>query len=167
MTVKLTLSIPYADLPAVTAGYQAMILTEGAMDTLTTRPVGTGPFRFVEYRPGDQLVVEKNPDYFKKDSGGKALPYMDGYTLIYVADPAARLAQVEGGKVDTHYQQSTPLTFDNADAFAEIKKTNRLELYEQTAEDSKVFQKAAEGVMAEWEPKTGKDIINKLKAMND
>src|SRR5262249_5773099 len=49
MTVKFTLSIPYADLPAVTAGYQAMILSESVMDTLTTKPIGTGPFRFVEY----------------------------------------------------------------------------------------------------------------------
>ena len=35
------------------------IVCEAAMDTLTTKPVGTGPFRFVEYRPGDQLVVER------------------------------------------------------------------------------------------------------------
>ena len=41
-----------------------MIVSESAIDTLTTKPIGTGPFRFVEYRPGDQLVVEKNPDYF-------------------------------------------------------------------------------------------------------
>ena len=48
----------------------------------------------------------------------------------------------------------------------EIKKTNRLELYEQTVEDARAFQQAAEKVVAEWESRTGKEIIQKLKAMN-
>ena len=55
---------------------------------------------------------------------------------------------------------------DNANGLAEIKKSNRMEFYEQTAEDSKAFQQAAEAVRQEWEPKIGKDIIDKLKAMN-
>jgi C4-dicarboxylate-binding protein DctP len=56
---------------------------------------------------------------------------------------------------------------DNANGLAEIKKSNRMEFYEQTAEDAKVFQQAAQPVIQEWESKTGKDIIDKLKAMND
>ncbi len=63
LTVRFNLSIPYADLPAATAAYQAAIVTESAVDKLATHPIGTGPFRFVEYRPGDQLVMERNPDY--------------------------------------------------------------------------------------------------------
>ena len=64
LTVKFNLSLPYADLPAAVAAYQAAIVSESMVDTLTTHPIGTGPFRFVEYRPGDQLVMERNPDYF-------------------------------------------------------------------------------------------------------
>jgi C4-dicarboxylate-binding protein DctP len=56
---------------------------------------------------------------------------------------------------------------DNADALVEIKKTNRLEFYEQTTEDAKAFQQAAQSVVAEWAPKTGQPIIDKLKALND
>jgi C4-dicarboxylate-binding protein DctP len=56
---------------------------------------------------------------------------------------------------------------DNAKSLDEIKKSNRLEFYEQTAEDAKTFQQAAQPVIQEWESKTGKDIIDKLKAMND
>ena len=55
---------------------------------------------------------------------------------------------------------------DNASALDAIKKSDRLELYEQTAEDANVFQQAAQPVIQEWEPRTGKDIIDKLKAMN-
>ena len=58
LTVRFDLSIAYADLPAVVAGYQAAVVSEAGMATLTTKPVGTGPFRFVEYRPGDQMLLE-------------------------------------------------------------------------------------------------------------
>src|SRR5271170_1833089 len=54
LTVRFTLSSPYTDLAAVTAQYQAQVVSESVMDTLTTKPIGTGPFRFVEYRPGDR-----------------------------------------------------------------------------------------------------------------
>ena len=42
-----------------------------------------------------------------------------------------------------------------------------MEFYEQTEADAKAFQGAAEKVVAEYEGKVGKDIITKLKAMND
>src|ERR1700761_462134 len=60
MTVKFTLSSPYSDLAAVTAQYQARVVSESSISSISTKPVGTGPFKFIEYRPGDQLVVEKN-----------------------------------------------------------------------------------------------------------
>ena len=42
-------------------------------------PIGTGPFKFVEYKPGERLKLAKNPDYWKP-----GLPYLDGieYTII-------------------------------------------------------------------------------------
>ncbi|MEJ0017745.1 MAG: ABC transporter substrate-binding protein [Acetobacteraceae bacterium] len=98
MTVKFTLAIPYADLPAVTAGYQAMILTEGAMDSLTTKPVGTGPFRFVEYRPGDQLVVEKNPEYFIA-----GVPKLDRAVMRIIPEQTTAIAGLESGAIDLVY----------------------------------------------------------------
>src|SRR5215813_8153140 len=42
-------------------------------------PIGTGPFKFVEFKPNEYIKVTKNPDYWKKDR-----PYLDGieYTII-------------------------------------------------------------------------------------
>ena len=97
-TVKFTLSIPYADLPAVTAGYQAQIVSASAVDTLTTKPVGTGPFRFVEYKPGDQLVVEKNPDYFLP-----GVPKLDRAILRIIPEQTTAVAGLESGAVDIVY----------------------------------------------------------------
>jgi peptide/nickel transport system substrate-binding protein len=98
LTVKFTLAIPYGDLPALTAGYQAMILSESAMDTLTTKPVGTGPFRFVEYSPGNQLVVERNPDYFVP-----GVPKLERAILRIIPEYTTAVAALESGSIDLVY----------------------------------------------------------------
>ena len=43
------------------------------------RPIGTGPFRFVEFKPNEVIRVARNPDYWKKGR-----PYLDGieYKII-------------------------------------------------------------------------------------
>lgn len=105
LTVRFTLSIPYADLPAVTAGYQSMIVCESAMDTLTTRPIGTGPFRFVEYRPGDQMVLEKNPDYFLP-----GVPRLDRAILRVIPEYTTAVAGLESGALDIVYDIPPELT---------------------------------------------------------
>ena len=46
---------------------------------MRSHPIGTGPFKFVEFRPNERIRVTRNPDYWKK-----ARPYLDGieYTII-------------------------------------------------------------------------------------
>jgi len=46
---------------------------------MRTHPIGTGPFKFVEYKPNQWIKVTRNPDYWKP-----GLPYLDGidYTII-------------------------------------------------------------------------------------
>jgi ABC-type transport system substrate-binding protein len=47
-------------------------------------PIGTGPFKFVEFKPNEHITVIRNPDYWKKDR-----PYLDGieYTIMREAGP--------------------------------------------------------------------------------
>ncbi len=97
-TVRFDLSIPYADLPAVVAGYQAMIVSEAAMATLTTKPVGTGPFKFVEYRPGDQMTLEKNPNYFIA-----GLPKLDRAIYRIIPEYTTAVAGLDSGAIDVVY----------------------------------------------------------------
>ena len=61
----------------------------------TRRPVGTGPFRFVSYAPGDRLVLERNPDYFRR-----GLPGVDRVVFRILPNPATALAALESGEVD-------------------------------------------------------------------
>lgn len=59
------------------------------------KPVGTGPFRFVEYKKGQQVVMERNPDYFKP-----GLPYVDKLIFSIVPDAGTAMAAFERGDVD-------------------------------------------------------------------
>ena len=63
-TVRFTLSISYSAFPAITANFQTSIVPRDAVDTLTTKPIGTGPYAFVDYQPGGELNLPKNADYF-------------------------------------------------------------------------------------------------------
>ena len=49
------------------------------------RPIGTGPFKFVEFKPNEHIKVVKNPDYWKPGR-----PYLDGIDWIIIRDQGTR-----------------------------------------------------------------------------
>lgn len=67
----------------------------------TRRPIGTGPFRFVSYAPADRLILERNPDYFRRD-----LPGVDRLVFRILPNAATAVAALERGEVD--YISSVP-----------------------------------------------------------
>ena len=62
------------------------------------RPVGTGPFRFVEYQAKERIVVERNPDYW----GEKAK--VARINFRFYPDTNARLLALQAGEIDLAYQ---------------------------------------------------------------
>jgi peptide/nickel transport system substrate-binding protein len=59
------------------------------------KPVGTGPFKFVEYKKGQQVTMERNPDYFKP-----GLPRFDKLIFSIIPETATVMAAFERGEVD-------------------------------------------------------------------
>ena len=49
--------------------------------TLEPKPVGTGPFIFKDYKPGESFTATKNPDYWNKP-----YPYIDEYETRVIPD---------------------------------------------------------------------------------
>lgn len=94
-TVRFTLKIPYSPFPALFAGYQARILPHDKLDTLTTEPVGSGPFKFVELLPGDRLVLAKNPDHWEADQ-----IHVDRLVIRVIPEFSAAVINLEAGDVD-------------------------------------------------------------------
>jgi peptide/nickel transport system substrate-binding protein len=95
MTVKFDLNIPYAGFADIFADRQLRIVPKDKLAELSTQPIGTGPFMFKSWSPGDRLELTKNPDYFEK-----GLPKLDGVTLRIVPESAARMAALESGAID-------------------------------------------------------------------
>jgi peptide/nickel transport system substrate-binding protein len=108
LTIRFTLNIPYAGFPDIFGERQLRILAKDRIDVISTQPVGTGPFVFKSWSPGDRLELAKNPDYFEK-----GLPKLDGVTMRIIPEAAARLAALESGAVDILWN----LPYESVDKF--------------------------------------------------
>jgi peptide/nickel transport system substrate-binding protein len=64
---------------------------------------GMGPFVLREYVPGQRLVFDRNPRYWRKDARGQQLPYLDRIILEIVPEQNAELLRLQAGDTDlTH-----------------------------------------------------------------
>ena len=71
--------------------------------TVTTDPgaiAGLGPFRVKQYAPGQQIVLERNPHYWKTDSAKTRLPYLDEIVFLIVPTQDAEVIRFQAGEID-------------------------------------------------------------------
>lgn len=61
---------------------------------------GLGPFRVKEYVAGQRLVLERNPYYWKSDTSGHRLPYLDEVDFTFAGSEDAQLMRFEAGDSD-------------------------------------------------------------------
>jgi peptide/nickel transport system substrate-binding protein len=72
-------------------------------DTPPGEIVGTGPFLLREYHPGQRLVFDRNPRYWRRAPNGDRLPYLDRFVIEIVPDQNAELLRLQSGASDlTH-----------------------------------------------------------------
>ncbi|GAA4009744.1 ABC transporter substrate-binding protein [Deinococcus rubellus] len=62
--------------------------------------VGTGPFKLQSYTPGQKVGLVKNPNYWKTDSAGTKLPYLNALDFLIVRDPQAQVSSFLAGNID-------------------------------------------------------------------
>ncbi len=74
----------------------------GAWGLRTPPPTmaGLGPFRLKSYQPGEGLLLERNPYYWKKDGKGVALPYLNEILFRQIADEDSQVLRFLGGEGD-------------------------------------------------------------------
>ena len=93
--VTLTLGEPTSGLLFNLARADSIIYPAGTAETQRNNPVGTGPFRFVEWVPGSEVRLEKFSDYYLPD-----MPYLDAVTFRIITDANARFAALQAGDID-------------------------------------------------------------------
>lgn len=95
LTVVLHLAHPDGQLLFDLGLGDASIVTPKTAAGDRQHPIGTGPFMFKSWTPGDRIVLVRNPHY--RDP---KLPMLDTVTFRFIADPAAQVAALLAGDVD-------------------------------------------------------------------
>jgi peptide/nickel transport system substrate-binding protein len=62
-------------------------------------PIGTGPFKFVEFKPNESVKLIRNPEYWKKGR-----PYLDAIEYTSIANPSTAILAFTAGKFDRYAQ---------------------------------------------------------------
>ena len=94
MTVKFTLSTPFADMPLQLMDYRLRIIPEGSGDSIATSGIGTGPFKLVSFDAAGVTKLEANMDYWEGTPGVAKME------VIGIGDGQARMQALLGGQID-------------------------------------------------------------------
>jgi len=119
-TVVLKLSKPAPYLMTALAGPESPIVPEhiyAGTDFATNKnniaPIGTGPFKFTEWKKGSFVILERNENYWQK---GK--PYLDRIVIRFIADAAARAVAMESGEVQL--EPGSPVSFYDVERLSKL-----------------------------------------------
>ena len=106
-TVRLTFEKPYPFLRVAftgSTGRAGTIVSPKAVEQwgkdYGRHPIGTGPFKLVEWKEADYIRLERHANYFEMGDDGKPLPYLDGVFIKFIIEPSTLVAALQAGEVD-------------------------------------------------------------------
>lgn len=98
LTVRFTLNAPFAPFPATLYESVGYISSPAALERFGaeygSNPVGTGPYRFVEWRRDNELELAMFDDYWQAD-----LPRAGGVTFLPIPDTTVKLTNLRSGTI--------------------------------------------------------------------
>ena len=100
-----TIDAAFLDRVAIVTMLPQAVLSKVAPKDLTKDPwfksnkPGLGPFTFVEWKPGNYITVQRNPNYFVKDQ-----PYLDKVNIKIITDANTLTNQLDTGEVDIRFR---------------------------------------------------------------
>ena len=105
-------------------------------DTPPSELTGMGPFVLREYTPGQRLVFDRNPRYWRKAADGEQLPYLDRIVLEFVPEQNAELARLTSGATDLTHTELRAEDYVPVRRAADEGKVKMLELGAGTDADA-------------------------------
>jgi peptide/nickel transport system substrate-binding protein len=135
-TVRVTMAEPYAaaerifDSIAILPRHllegayaQGTIADAWSLKSSTSSIAGLGPYRLKQYVAGQELVLERNPYYWKTDSAKRRLPYLDEMVFVFAGTEDAQVIRFQGGESDL-------LGRTSADNFMVLAKDQQAKRYQ-------------------------------------
>src|SRR5205807_4014233 len=77
------------------SGYAPVYPCHVSPREMRTHPIGTGPFKFVEFKPNELITVARNPDYWKKGR-----PYLDGIEFSIIPNRSTAILAFVANRFD-------------------------------------------------------------------
>ncbi|MFZ5790181.1 MAG: ABC transporter substrate-binding protein [Pseudomonadota bacterium] len=99
-TVVMTLDRRFAPFLTLTEIWNTGIVPKAAVEKMGDEafgkaPIVSGPFKFVDWKPGDRVILAKNEHYYRE-----GLPHLDGVEFRYVPDDNTRVSMLQAGELD-------------------------------------------------------------------
>ncbi len=97
LTFKIILTEPTPALPDLLVFFQSALLSPASRDQEGMEepiPYGTGPYKFVDYVPGEEILLERNENYWGEPAKTKRIIYR------YIPDATTRLQALQSGEID-------------------------------------------------------------------
>jgi peptide/nickel transport system substrate-binding protein len=94
-TVQFTTDGPDPVFPSRLYWIKVVAPEHSQSDDFAQNPVGTGPYQFVEWNRGENVIIEANPDYW-----GDSKPTIEQVTYRFISEPGTRLSGLLSGEFD-------------------------------------------------------------------
>jgi peptide/nickel transport system substrate-binding protein len=133
LSVRVNLQKSWAQYPqAMASGGGWMLASEqlnhkndqGEVDGGVLAPIGTGPFKFQEWKQNDSFKATKFDKYWRKAEDGSQLPYLDEIEFRPIVDDGAKEQALATGDVDVIYTTSAAIASQMSDEFEVIRDYN-------------------------------------------
>ena len=101
-SVRIDLATPQGNFLFNLAWGDAVMVARESIEDIKNQPIGTGAFRFEQWRRGDQISLSRNADYW-----GEATS-LEAATFKFISEPTAAYAAMLAGDIDAFYSYPAP-----------------------------------------------------------
>ena len=127
-TLQINLNFPSPNLLNLLADPSCRVFAKEAFEKygieMRTKCVGTGPFRVKDVKEGDNVILERNPNYWAVDEYGNRLPYLDALKCTFLKEKKSEFLEFKKGNLDMVYQLPTEMIPEILGNINNAKKRN-------------------------------------------
>ena len=141
LTVQITTQVPQPALPGMLyssgrLGMMAPKQLNASPEDCADDPIGTGPFRFVDWKPGERLLTARNPDYWVQAPDGQPYPYLDSIEFRPMPNNDERIAALREGTINMLHTSSVA---DMVGSLAVLRDAGEINLLVSNTQTESVY----------------------------